>query len=180
MPPSAQETFWSRWSVHEEELFRICLRYMGGRHDDAEDAMASARYKALYSFCSDMSDARLQRRWLIRLTKNLCIDDLRRRRRAELRTVNTDEAEEDIADPRLEAASPESILLTRERSQDLRNAVNDLPAHLRDVYRLRKYEEMEYSEIARRVGITDTNARKRVQLAASAIRSQTNWSFIRG
>ena len=172
MPLSAQEVFWSRWSLHEEELFRICLRYMGGRHDDAEDAMASARCKALFSFCADASDLRLQRGWLIRLTKNLCIDDLRRRRHAELRTISTEETLEEIADPRLNGASPERIFLTRERCQELRNAVNALPAHLRAVYQLRKYEEMEYAEIAVRLGVTGANARKRVQLASKAVKER--------
>src|SRR5690349_19900315 len=39
--------FWDLWQRYRKYLFVVCLRYMGGMHADAEDALSQAMLRAL-------------------------------------------------------------------------------------------------------------------------------------
>ena len=101
-------------------------------------------FRSLRSFRFDSS----LRTWLSRVTLNLCNDHLRRVQRRNAAGPMAHDEEEmrrraHAADP-----GPEASLLAREAEARMREAIERLPAELREVVLLRYAGEMSYTEIA--------------------------------
>ena len=90
--------------------------------------------------------------WLYRIAANLCLNELKSSRRKKwLRFfhADTDEqraGEEDFSDG---SPSPEDLLLSRERSRQITNALQSLPENQRMALILKRYDDLSYEEIAR-------------------------------
>ena len=76
--------------AHEATVYRLALRQLGSR-EDAEDAAQEVFLKAYTGLQSFRGDSKLSV-WLYRITSNVCIDLLRRRRE----TVSRDDASYDL------------------------------------------------------------------------------------
>jgi len=93
--------------------------------------------------------------WLFKIASNLCIDFLRKKR---IQTVSIEqpnpqsenEHQLDFPDVESEADRP---VLDDEQRQSLFKAISLLPEKYRTVIELRHFEELEYNEIAERLGI---------------------------
>ncbi|HSP76908.1 MAG TPA: sigma-70 family RNA polymerase sigma factor [Myxococcaceae bacterium] len=169
--PTSREHFWDVWQRHSEELFHHGLRLMKGNVADAEEVHGAAMLRACEMF--PRQQVSNERAWLRKLLYHMCVDVYRQRRRY------VDEPEP-LADE-LAAPSPEVLLLSAERWHHLRQCIDALPAPLREPFVLRVLRELPYDEVAARLGLTSCNARKRVQLAHSALREragliQGRWS----
>jgi len=91
--------------------------------------------------------------WLSRVTVNTCYDELRkiRRRKIAMETFGPKEIEEPIADP-----------IEPDLGNRARHAVDSLDVKLRTPFILREIEEMSIEEIARSMGLTETNVKVRL------------------
>jgi len=132
---------------YRRPVYSICMR-MVRNETDAEDLAQEAfirtfnvldRYNPSYPFSS----------WLYRITSNLCIDFIRKRRKG---MVSLDEpvSGEEGDMPRQIAADtgdPERDLQTREMMTVLEEAVSTLPEHYRIIVILRHQEQLSYEEI---------------------------------
>ncbi|MEM0922015.1 MAG: sigma-70 family RNA polymerase sigma factor [Pseudomonadota bacterium] len=100
--------------------------------------------------------------WLYRVTQNLCIDRIRRRRpMADL---------DDVAEPADGAPSVLERMAETEQSRALAAAIAGLPERQRDAIQLRHFEALSNPEIAERLGcsveaVESLLARARRQLA---------------
>ena len=83
--------------------------------------------------------------WLYRVTSNLCVDRLRKKR-----GVNID----DIPEPADDAPSVEANMQTRDRARALQNALAQLPERQRLAVTLRHIEELSNPEISRIMDIS--------------------------
>jgi RNA polymerase sigma-70 factor (ECF subfamily) len=72
--------------------------------------------------------------------------------------------------------TPSKIVSGDEEDQQLLRAVDGLPERQRDVVRLRVWEDLDFVEIAERLGTTETAARK---AWFRAIQSLTGWEHLR-
>lgn len=86
--------------------------------------------------------------WLLKITRNLVFNELRRRSRhpAVPLQSETDEEERPIKDERVVA--PDASLLDQELQQAVDAAIANLPETQRMAVILRRYEELSYEEIA--------------------------------
>jgi RNA polymerase sigma-70 factor, ECF subfamily len=86
--------------------------------------------------------------WLLKITRNLVFNELRRRsRHSQLPLhVESDEEERPIKDER--ARSPDALLLEQELQCAIETAVAQLPETQRMAVTLRRYHELSYEEIA--------------------------------
>ena len=83
---------------HQTNVYRLALRLMGNEAD-AADAAQDAFVKAYTSLSSFRGDSRFSV-WLYRLTNNVCIDALRRRRdTVPLETVDSEGEETELPLP---------------------------------------------------------------------------------
>lgn len=108
--------------------------------DCAQEAFISA-YQNLWRY----SDQYTFRAWLYRIAHNKAIDLLRKRRREVPLT-----SEDYLITP---CAGPEEEWLTREEAASIRNALDSLPEHYRQVLYLRYHQDLAYEEIAQALDI---------------------------
>jgi RNA polymerase sigma factor (sigma-70 family) len=123
--------------------------------NDAEDLTQEAFIKAFNSLQSFNTDYAFST-WLYKIASNNCIDYLRKRR---LKTVSIDapvqtrdgEVQMEIADP--SAVRPDVPLTAAERTQVLQEAIKNLPDKYRIVIEMRHTQELEYADIAEKLGL---------------------------
>lgn len=148
---------------------------MSGDPERAEEALGRAGLLALQKFPSHAERVTDPSAWLSRLTYNVCMD-LHRERRRELEAryqvrVGAAPETERFVLPRT-PASPERRVLHKELGLVLERGVRELPHRLREAVELRLVQGRSYSLVARRLAITEANARKRVQEGRDRLRSR--------
>lgn len=123
--------------------------------NDAEDLTQEAFIKAFKSLQSFNPEYAFST-WLYKIASNNCIDYLRKRR---LKTISMDapihtrdgEMQMEIRDE--SAILPDVPITSAERTAILQKAVRNLPDKYRIVIELRHTQEMEYADIAEKLGL---------------------------
>jgi RNA polymerase sigma-70 factor (ECF subfamily) len=144
---------------HEDRAARVAAALVGSR-EDAQDIAQETFLRVFrnlerFDFEHDFTT------WLYRITTNLAIDHLRRRRPA----VSTSPAGEDeggleLRDP--DAPAPSDPIESRETAGRVRECIERLAPHFRSVLVLRELEGLACTEIARIVGATHVTVRWRL------------------
>lgn len=102
-----------------------------------------------------------KRAFLYRLATNLAADRLRADRRHSA-LFEGGELPDDAPDER---PSAERMLVGREQLETLMAALDELPPRTREIFMLRKFDEMPVSEIAERFGLSRSSIAKMMQSA---------------
>lgn len=140
---------------YQNMVYRIALHYFGNSQD-AEDAVKEV-FLRLYTAEKSFESPEHLRRWLIRVTVNVCRDVLRspwRRRRVSLEEL----PEEPVFD------QPEQAALYRE--------VMALPEKYRTVLNLFYYEELSVKEIGELLGLRTSAVTTRLHRARARLKEQ--------
>ena len=140
---------------YQNMVYRIALHYFGNSQD-AEDAV-QAVFLRLYTAEKSFESPEHLRRWLIRVTVNVCRDVLRspwRRRRVSLEEL----PEEPVFD------QPEQAALYRE--------IMALPEKYRTVLNLFYYEELSVKEIGELLGLRTSAVTTRLHRARARLKEQ--------
>ena len=154
-----EAAFHTVWIPLQERFYRIAF-YILEDSADAEDAVQDL-YMKLWSLRDSLDIVKEPAAYGSLLMKNLCIDRIRRACR-----VDTVPAVENLPDP------GEDTLLAKEKIQRVLNLIEGLPARQRQLARMRLLDGLEYSEIARRTGVTENNARVLVSIARKTIKAE--------
>src|SRR4051794_15471999 len=133
-----------------------------GSHEAAEDAVQDTLLRAYRALPSFNGDLRL-RAWLHRILTNVCHDEGNRRRR-QAGLIERLEAQpfELAADPVEEAVLHDTVRVMSE-------ALKELPESYREALVLRYVDGLSFREVAEASGISEENARARVQRGKSAL-----------
>jgi RNA polymerase sigma-70 factor, ECF subfamily len=98
--------------------------------------------------------------WIFRIATNLALNALRDRRYRRMEISMDQTADVDDDQPRLEIAdahpSIEDYLMARDRASLIRRAIESLPEKQRAAVFLHKYQEMDYDEIAKVLGCSES------------------------
>ena len=140
---------------YQNMVYRIALHYFGNSQD-AEDAVQEV-FLRLYTAEKSFESPEHLRRWLIRVTVNVCRDVLRspwRRRRVSLEEL----PEEPVFD------QPEQAALNRE--------IMALPEKYRTVLNLFYYEELSVKEIGELLGLRTSAVTTRLHRARARLKEQ--------
>jgi RNA polymerase sigma-70 factor, ECF subfamily len=86
--------------------------------------------------------------WLLKITRNLVFNELRRRSRHPQVPLQSESDEEERPLKDEQAVAPDASLLERELQQAVDAAIANLPETQRMAVVLRRYEELSYEEIA--------------------------------
>ena len=147
-----QEEFKEEAQRLRPRLMLTARRYLGD--DDAEDTVQDALLR-LWQMVGELRqplDA-----LALRLTRNLCIDQVRRRKPT---VMLTDSGGTDLADG------------DDERIERMMNVVSTLPDLQQTILRLRHLEGMEMNEIADLTGSSEVAVRKALSRARQAVRQK--------
>jgi RNA polymerase sigma-70 factor (ECF subfamily) len=134
-------------------------RWLVRNQADAEDLVQEAYLRAAGSFHTFRGCE--SRPWLLAIVRNACYDWLRRGHRSPLREASPEE----IAASKADAPSPEAILLQKGDAVAVKDALERLPAHFREVIILREFEQMPYKDIAAISGVSTGTVMSRLSRA---------------
>ncbi len=143
-------------------LFRIAYRITGDK-TAAEDLCQEAFIKYLQR-TKPLPTTEQAKYWLIRVVHNLSLNFEKRRNR-ERRAVGRLKLQ-----PTRENPTAESELLKSESTTLVQTALEKIPYKLRTVLVLREYADLSYREIARSVGISESNVKVRIYRAREQLR----------
>lgn len=154
----AWEALVRRW---QGRVYGLAWHYLGNA-EDARDAGQEAFvrvYRQLGSFDGDRFQA-----WLLRITRNLCLDQLRRRKtRPPLEELRA--ADEDNAAPTDAAPSPEQAWLSGARRRVVHEALRRLNSPNREVILLKDIQGLKLGEIAGMLGLPVGTVKSRAHRA---------------
>ncbi|WP_295580126.1 RNA polymerase sigma factor [uncultured Oscillibacter sp.] len=142
-------------AVYQDMVYRIALHYFANR-PDAEDAVQEV-FLRLYTRQDPFAGEEHLRRWLMRVTVNVCKDALKsawRRRRVSLEEV------------------PETPVFQEDSQAELYRAVMELPEKYRTVLNLFYYEELSVREIAQVLEVKETAVTTRLSRARDRLRQR--------
>lgn len=147
---------------YQRPIYHLAYRYLRSEADakDLTQRTFLKVYGALPRFRAESSF----RTWIYRIAINLCLNELRDRRRGE---ASSPEAIEQAPAP-----APEIESLDAEaRGAWLRRAIASLPPKQRMVLELRIYDELPFREVAELVGSTENAAKVNFHHAVKRLRS---------
>lgn len=156
--------------AHQTQVYNLCLR-LSGNEADAMDLSQEAFIRAWrglgqYQFGAAFST------WLYRLTRNVCIDFLRRQKRSKTvpLTLSDEDGESELPLPD-SAATPEESALEAERRQALADAMQQLSPEHREILTLRVINDLPYEQIAEILHIRVGTVKSRLARARLALKN---------
>ncbi|MGI5910999.1 MAG: RNA polymerase sigma factor [Syntrophomonadaceae bacterium] len=160
---------------YHNKLYVLAYRYMGNE-EDAYDMSQEALIKAFRSLRSFKGNSSFGT-WLYRITTNVCLDELRRRKRRilplslhePLATREGDEVGKEIADP-----SPGADIKyeQQEFSQYIQSVLNELKTEQKTAVILRDIMELTYEEIAEILNCSLGTVKSRISRGREALRKK--------
>ena len=152
---------------HLQQAYRLA-RWMTGSAVDAEDVVQEAALRAFRSIrdCSGSNP----RGWALAIVRNTANTWLSRNRRECVPLEREDaNGSPDNLDEDANLETPEAVLLRKATVEEVRRAVDALPAPFREVIVLREIEELDYREIAEMAGIPLGTVMSRLSRARSML-----------
>jgi RNA polymerase sigma-70 factor (ECF subfamily) len=161
---SGDETAWEQLvRTHTRRVYAMCYRFTNSA-SEAQDLTQDVFLRIFKSVKSFQADEGSFTTWLIRVTRNLLIDNYRRTKQERV----TDSIEEQL--PMLEeeltvSTRPDGLLAGREAREQLQAGLQKLSPELRETLILRDLEELEYREIAQILRIPEGTVKSRLNRA---------------
>ena len=157
--------------LHQKKVYNLCLR-MSANTDDALDLSQEAFIRAWRSLGQYQFEASFST-WLFRLTSNICIDFLRRKKRRQETslTESYDDSDEgaELSVPDMQP-SPEQQAMTNETKIELARAMERLSPEHREILQLRVIEDLQYEQIADILGVRVGTVKSRLARARLSLR----------
>ena len=157
--------------LHQKKVYNLCLR-MSANPDDALDLSQEAFLRAWRSLGQYQFEANFST-WLFRLTSNICIDFLRRKKRRQETslTESYDDSDEgaELSVPDAQPG-PEQQAMTNETKIELARAMEQLSPEHREILQLRGIEDLQYEQIADILGVRVGTVKSRLARARLALR----------
>jgi RNA polymerase sigma-70 factor (ECF subfamily) len=156
------EAFSSMFRSFDRRVYYTALRYLRNR-DEAADITQEVFYRAWKNIGS-LDPRRPVFPWLYRITKNLCINRVKRKSGSEA----------GLEFPELEPGneSVENDLLRSESRAEINKALAALPENFREIIILKHYDECSYEEMAEILGISRGTVMSRLFNARKMLRKK--------
>jgi RNA polymerase sigma-70 factor (ECF subfamily) len=144
---------------YSRRIYSLAYRFTGN-HEGAED-LTQEVFLRIYRTL-DQYDPKLGNlsNWLMRLARNLIIDDWRKRGRTP--TEDSDDLTVHEHHLKSETVSPQRLVELRELSEQVQTAINKLSPELRTCIILRDLEELSYQEIVDILRIPEGTVKSRI------------------
>jgi len=166
-----ERAFRALLTKYERAVYNICYKMVRDKEearDLAQEAFMKVfaildRYNPAYSFSN----------WLLKITSNLCIDSMRKRRIETLPMDQPIRTEKGDVERQYPAASdpPDKALLDKERAALLQQAIDKLPEHYRIMIVLRHQEDRSYDDIADILDIPLGTVKARIHRAREMLKN---------
>lgn len=153
----------------QSRIYGLAWHYLRNQ-EEARDA-AQESFVRIYTGLSSFQDSEAFLPWALRLTRNVCIDHLRRARSRPSASLS-DEQEAAVADSR---PTPETDAMTSSRRRLLWRALDRLGASSREMILLKEIQGLPLEEIAAMLDlplgtVKSRSHRARLELARAVVR----------
>ena len=138
---------------HQTSILNLIYRFIGDR-TQAKDLAQEVFIRVWQAAKAYKPEAKFTT-WLYRITANLCLNELKSARRKKWFSFNwSDEDSEHTFEETLADSAPssEDLLLEKERSRQISDALQRLPENQRMALILKRYDDLSYQEIAKIIG----------------------------
>lgn len=146
--------------AHTRRVYNLCFRFTG-RSAEAEDLTQEIFLKVFQTLASYDQAQGSFLTWLTRVSRNHLVDHYRRTKRDRVTSSLDDELSGVEAKPS-PGAGPVAGVESRERRELLQEGLNKLSPDLREAVILRDFEDLDYDEIARVLGIPSGTVKSRI------------------
>ena len=155
---------------YERQVANIIYLSLGNR-EDVED-LSQEVFLRLYQSLPRLNPQRSLFSWIYRITANLCIDEIRRRKIKRILSLEflIDEGRS-LAEMGGRVHAPDRILEDQERRHAIVQALQNLPGDHRLTIVLREYEDLSYEEIADALQISVPAVKSRLFRARERLRA---------
>ena len=152
---------------YEEMLWRICWRYTRST-PDAQDCLQETMVKAWRALPGFRGECSLKS-WLYRIAATICLDFLRKQKRLPPTDSADEMAEEEGFTPVDVSPTPDEAVIRAESADNIRAAINALPAEMRTVIILYALQGLGYEEIAAAMDTSVGTVKSRLNRARQKI-----------
>ena len=168
---------------YHKQAYNIAYR-LTGNHADAEDLTQEAFVRAFRFFDNYRRDLPFEN-WLFRIISNLFVDDLRRKPKARIHSLDApvgndpngdNSAYFEVPDMR---ENPERVVLHEELDEQIQRALDALPADFRMTVILADIQGMSYEEISEAMGCSLGTVRSRLHRGRKLLRSKLSTFSVR-
>ncbi len=161
------EAFEALVLAYQKPVYNLALR-MSGSEDEALDLSQEAFFRAWRGLSGYRADSAFST-WLYRLTSNVCLDHLRRRKRRILALPldGGDEREPPVPDP---APGPEARTIQKLEREAVAEALGRLGIEYREALTLRALHGLSYGEIAEILDLNEGTVKSRIARAREKMR----------
>lgn len=162
---------------YQNKIYALAYRYMGNE-EDAYDMTQEAFLKAFRSLRTFKGDSSFGT-WIYRVATNICLDELRRRKRRiiplsldePLATRDGDSVDKEIADMQ---PTQDIIIEQEEFAQYIQNLVSQMKPEHKNVIILRDMMQLSYEEIANVLDTSVGTVKSRLSRARNILRKKIN------
>ena len=148
------EAFRELIEAHQQKVIGTVTKMLGDTSDGEDIAQqvfvriwkSAPRYEPTAKFTT----------WLFKITRNLVFNELRRRKRAPLQSLDTSDHPdyEPLQMPDRKEKAPDTAILETEMQEAIQQAIDSLPETQRMAIVLRRYDEFSYEEIGEILGLS--------------------------
>jgi len=158
---------------YERKIYSVAYRLMGS-YDDANDLAQEAFLKAFRAINSFRGDSSFST-WLCRIVTNLCRDELRKRYRISVESLDQKICLGDVEIKKQIPSSepgPEEIYEKHELQQELQDLLTSLSPEFRLAVVLRDLQGFTYQEIAEQMECSVGTVKSRISRARSFLKEK--------
>ena len=147
---------------HSSRLYRMAFRLMNNR-EEAEDIVQEV-YVKLWGMRNELNNYNSIEALAVRITRNLCLDKLRRRK------VNQNAMKAEQMKEEMHSVTPAEQLEQKEEAELIHTLIAALPEPQRSLVHLRHLEGKEYEEISEMVNMNVNAIRVSISRARKQMR----------
>jgi RNA polymerase sigma-70 factor (ECF subfamily) len=153
--------------THTRRVYSLCYRFTNS-DSEAQDLTQDVFLRIFKTVRTFRADEGSFTTWMARLTRNLLIDNYRRKRQD--RMTDSLEPQLPVLEERLASSSrPDGLVAGREAKEQLHAGLQKLSPELRETLILRDLEELEYREIAEILRIPEGTVKSRLNRARAEL-----------
>jgi len=152
---------------YQDRVFNVIYCFTG-RKEDTQD-LAQDVFLKLYTSLSQFKFESSFYSWLYRITLNVCIDDMRRRKLRRL--VSLSQWFQDLKGSKSHP-TPDEVMEQKELGEIIQQGLNQLSKDYRAIIILRDIEGLSYKEIAGVLGCSSGTVKSRLSRARVALREK--------
>ena len=135
---------------YQNFVFNTAYRYLKST-EDAEDVSQEVFIKAVDSLRTFRGDSSMKT-WLYRITKNYCLNYIRKQKVRQIFSFFSDIAEDKNESYKDHNVLPDGMMQNSELEIKFLSAINKLPEKQRETFALRYFEDLPYNEISAVMG----------------------------